>query len=58
MLRIDTVQTLEGLQVYRDDAVATTHYVLPEQPRFRLDDEGRPVFRRWDTRWASKEGRP
>ena len=45
MLRIDKVQTLEGLQVYADDSVPTTSYVLPEQPRFRLDDEGRPVFK-------------
>src|SRR5947209_4308511 len=45
MLRIDKVQTLEGLQVYSDDAEPTTFYVLPEQPRFRVDDQGRPIFR-------------
>lgn len=45
MLRIDTYQTIEGLTVYQDDAVPTTHYVLPEMPRFRRDDDGVPIFR-------------
>ena len=45
MLLIDKVQTLEGLQVYGDDVDPFTFYVLPEQPRFRLDDAGRPVFK-------------
>ena len=45
MLQIDKVQTLEGLQVYGDDVDALTYYVLAEQPRFRLDDRGRPVFK-------------
>ena len=45
MLRIDTYQTIEGLTVYQDDAVPTTHYVLPEQPRFRRDENGVPIFR-------------
>ncbi|MBA3252447.1 MAG: hypothetical protein H0T66_19570, partial [Geodermatophilaceae bacterium] len=44
MLRIDVYQTIEGLTVYQDDSVPTTHYVLPEQPRFRLDDKGEPIF--------------
>jgi hypothetical protein len=45
MLLIDKVQTLEGLQVYGDDMDPFTYYVVPEQPRFRLDDAGRPVFK-------------
>jgi hypothetical protein len=45
MLLIDKVQTLRGLQVYGDDVDPLTFYVLPEQPRFRLDDKGRPVFK-------------
>ncbi len=33
MLKIDKVQTLQGLQVYGDDSDELTYYVLPEQPR-------------------------
>jgi hypothetical protein len=44
MLQIDKVQTLQGLQVFRDDVDPLTFYVLPEQPRFRLDGQGRPVM--------------
>lgn len=45
MLQIDKVQTLQGLQVYGDDGDPLMYYVLPEQPRFRLDDKKRPVMK-------------
>lgn len=45
MLLIDKVQTLEGVQVYGDDTDPSTFYLLPQTPRFRLDEQGRPVFK-------------
>jgi hypothetical protein len=45
MLRIDKVQLLNGVTVYGDDELANKFYLLPEQPRYRLDDNGFPVFR-------------
>jgi hypothetical protein len=44
MLKIDQVQTLQGLQVYGDDRDELTYYVLPEQPRFRWN-QGKLVFK-------------
>jgi hypothetical protein len=44
MIKIDKVQTLQGLQVYGDDADELTYYVLPEQPRFRWN-QGKLVFK-------------
>ncbi len=45
MLQIDKVQTVEGVQVYGDDKSFSTFYLLPEQPTFRVDDNGNPIFR-------------
>ncbi|MDQ5870871.1 MAG: hypothetical protein M3547_01510 [Acidobacteriota bacterium] len=45
MLRIDKVETIEGLTVYDDDASPSTFYVVPDFPRFRIDDNGFPVFK-------------
>lgn len=38
-------EVIEGVTVFRDDVHRYTYYLLPSQPRFRLDDNGRPVFR-------------
>ncbi len=46
MLRIDMVQTIEGVTVFGDDRLRHVFYLLPEQPRFRIDDTTRePVFK-------------
>lgn len=45
MLRIDKVEQIEGITIYGDDRNDHTFYLVPNQPRFRLDDEGKPIFR-------------
>lgn len=45
MLLWDKPEVLEGLTTYRDERDWTMFYVLPSQPRFRLDDSGMPVFK-------------
>ena len=45
MLLWDQAETIDGLTTYHDDTDWTMYYVLPNQPRFRLDDNGFPVFR-------------
>jgi hypothetical protein len=45
MIRIDQELSIEGVTVYRDEVQRNTFYVLPNQPRFRLDDSGKPVFK-------------
>ncbi len=44
MLKIDNVQTIEGVQVYGDDTSLTKFYLLPDMPRFRINDDGIPAF--------------
>lgn len=46
MLQIDKVDTLEGVQVFCDDTQFNVFYLLPQQPRYRLDETTRrPVFK-------------
>jgi hypothetical protein len=46
MLNLDRSQMIEGLTVYHDDAEANLFYILPDQPRFRIDDvTKKPVFK-------------
>jgi hypothetical protein len=45
MIRIDWVQEVEGVTVFRDDESRSTFYVIPNQPRYRIDDNGNPVFK-------------
>jgi hypothetical protein len=45
MLLWDKPEVLEGLTVYRDERDWTSYYVLPSQPRYRIDDNGDPVFK-------------
>ncbi|MCW2882158.1 MAG: hypothetical protein JWQ95_6258 [Sphaerisporangium sp.] len=58
MLRIDSVQTIAGVQVHGDDSDPHMFYAIPEQPRFRLDDTGKPVFQflRYRTPKKRKDG--
>ncbi len=44
MLQIEESFTKQGLQVFHDNS-PTKFYVIPEQPRFRLDPNGMPVFK-------------
>ncbi|WP_263349812.1 hypothetical protein [Acidicapsa acidisoli] len=44
MLTLDRPRTVLGYTVYRDDQSQELFYVVPNQPNFRLDDEGLPVF--------------
>jgi hypothetical protein len=45
MLHYDKVQTIEGVTVYGDDEQEDVFYILPDSPRFRLDENGKPVFK-------------
>jgi hypothetical protein len=45
MLHYDKVQTIEGVTVYGDDELENLFYILPDSPRFRLGDDGKPVFK-------------
>ena len=45
MLQIDKVETIEGVQVFGDDESFSTYYLLPDTPRYRLDERGMPVFK-------------
>jgi hypothetical protein len=44
MLRTDRTQLIEGVTVFADHEKWDTFYLLPEQPRFRRDENGDPVF--------------
>ena len=44
MLYIDKVQTIEGVTVYGDDSDFTTFYLVPDLPRFRINEDGKPAF--------------
>src|SRR5947199_716311 len=45
MIRIDKVQEIAGVTVYGDDELTNKFYVVPNQPRYRIDDNGFPVFK-------------
>jgi hypothetical protein len=46
MLNLDNLQQIEGLSVYGDDTHPDTFYIIPDQPRFRIDDvTKKPVFK-------------
>lgn len=45
MLHFDKVQNIEGVTVYGDDEKDNLFYILPDSPRFRLDESGKPVFK-------------
>ncbi|MER3476420.1 MAG: hypothetical protein C4287_07520 [Leptolyngbya sp. ERB_1_2] len=43
MLKIDQVQVIEGVTVYSDEETAK-YYLVPDIPRFRVNEDGRPSF--------------
>lgn len=45
MLAIAKRQMLHGHEVFADTNDAKTYYVIPKEPRFRLDEHGKPVFK-------------
>jgi len=45
MLKLVPSQTIEGVTVYSDDVAGDVFYALPEEPRFRIDENGIPVFK-------------
>ena len=45
MLMWDKPEVIEGLMVYGDHEDWTMFYVMPDRPRFSLDDNGKPVFK-------------
>ncbi|MGV1004993.1 MAG: hypothetical protein ACOYEV_09560 [Candidatus Nanopelagicales bacterium] len=44
MLQIDKVQQIDGVTIYGDDEKFNVFYPVPQQPRYRLDAQGRPSF--------------
>jgi hypothetical protein len=44
MLQIDNVQEIDGVTIYGDSDQFNVFYPLPQQPRYRLDAQGRPSF--------------
>ena len=45
MIQIYQSQQIEGVVVYGDDEAFNRYYLLPQTPRFRLDERGNPVFK-------------
>jgi hypothetical protein len=45
MLMWDKPQMVEGVTVYGDDRSVSTFYVFPNTPRYRIDENGFPVFK-------------
>ena len=45
MLMWDKPQMVEGITVYGDDRSVSTFYVFPNTPRYRIDEQGNPVFK-------------
>jgi hypothetical protein len=45
MIQIDKVQQIEGVTIYGDELSIGTFYLLPQQPRFRLDEHGNQIFK-------------
>ncbi|MFE5794998.1 hypothetical protein ACFQ8C_20825 [Streptomyces sp. NPDC056503] len=44
MLQIDKAQMIAGVQIYGDHENPALFYAVPQQPTFRCDAEGNPVF--------------
>ncbi len=45
MLMLDQSESIHGVTVYKDEKSPKTFYLLANQPRFRLDERGIPVFK-------------
>lgn len=45
MLYINNQRQIEDIVIYGDDEKFNLFYPIPEQPRFRLDEEGKPIFK-------------
>lgn len=56
MLKIDTSQQINSVSVYGDDTKDFMFYLLPQGPRFRTDENGRPIFKYLKYRELRQEG--
>ncbi|MBC7985600.1 MAG: hypothetical protein H7X93_02875 [Sphingomonadaceae bacterium] len=56
MLKIDDVQQIGSITAYGDDRKPNLFYLLPGGPRFRTDENGRPIFRFIKYRELREEG--
>lgn len=56
MLKIDTSQQISTVSIYGDDAKDFVFYLLPQGPRFRTDENGRPIFKYLKYRELRNEG--
>lgn len=45
MLKISKQETVAGITVFGDDTYDDVYYAIPETPRFRVDDNGTPIFK-------------
>lgn len=45
MLYLNNQRVIENITIYGDDKKFNLFYPIPEQPRFRVDEKGRPVFK-------------
>lgn len=45
MLRLDKIQTIEGVTVFADDSFDNVYYVSPTTIRYRRDERGLPILR-------------
>ena len=44
MLQVDRVQQIEGVTVYGDHEQFNVFYAIPQQPRYRINADGKPAF--------------
>ena len=44
MLQVDRVQQIEGVTVYGDHEQFNVFYAIPQQPRYRINADGKPSF--------------
>jgi len=56
MLKIDTSQQIGTVSIYGDDTKDFVFYLLPQGPRFRTDENGRPIFKYLKYRELRQEG--
>lgn len=45
MLYFNNQREIENVVIYGDDRKFNVFYPIPEQPRFRVDEEGKPIFK-------------
>ena len=56
MLKIETSRQINSVSVYGDDTRDFVFYLMPQGPRFRTDENGRPIFKYLKYRELRQEG--